>query len=144
MRSLDDASIAGMSEDELRAELSSLRDRYRALHRREQRAVAYTERAGLRNQITRANETAERRSKAWLYEFERVCKTHQVMKEIFELAAKKLNLPHGLYHSVSDLAFGRKYDGGIYANVLLDRKKGGIATFNVKDVVDQAINANAA
>ncbi|MDH1268930.1 hypothetical protein N5C81_14995 [Rhizobium pusense] len=138
MTSLDDRTIDGMSEDELRAALKDLRGRYALMHRRAQCAVPAKDRDGLRALADRWEKAAERRSNAWLREFTRVCSGHRIFRDLYELAAKKLGLPHGMYHSVSDLPFGRRGDGRIYANVYLS-PQGGIETFDVVETVRKAI-----
>lgn len=138
MTSLDDRTIDAMSEGELRAALKELRGRYALMHRRAQVAPPAGEKATYVGRAQRSDAIADRWRDAWMREFNRVLASHRMIKEIYEVAAKKLGLPHGLYHSVSDLPFGRRGDGRLYANVFLT-KQGGIETFDVVDTVRKAI-----
>lgn len=142
--SLDDASIDAMGDEELRSEMKALRDRYRAMHRRAQHSITARDRAEVQRRLDREVSISKRRIEAWHFEFKRVCQSHSIVKKMFEAAARKLGLPHGRYHSVNDLPFRGPYDGNLYANVYLT-PQGGIETFNVLDVVEQAIgNASGA
>jgi len=140
MTSLDDRTIDAMGEDELRSALKDLRGRYVLMHRRAQCAVPARERNGLRLLAERWQQSAERRSKSWMNEFNRVCAGHAVFKDLYKAAAKKLGLPYGRYHSVMDSPFGGKGDGKIYANVYLTQS-GGIETIDVAEAVKKAIAA---
>lgn len=138
MTSLDDRNIDAMSADELKTALKDLRGRYASMHRRAQCAVPARERNGIRLLAERWEQAAERRSQAWLNEFNRVCAGHAVFKDLYEAAARKLGLPYGRYHSVMDSPFGGKGDGKIYANVYLTQR-GGIETIDVAEAVKKAI-----
>lgn len=140
MTSLDDRTIDAMGEDELRSALKDLRGRYVLMHRRAQCAVSARDRQSLQRLADRWKDQCERRGEAWLNEFTRVCAGHAIFQDLYEAAARKLGLPHGSYHSVMDIPFGKQGDGKIYANVYLS-KQGGIETFDVAEAVKKAIAA---
>ena len=117
------------------AEIERLRRKNRELHRRAQ--------AHESEQATLLRETgyheqkrlADMWSKSWKSEFDRLMRTGQEVKTIYEVCAKVLGLPHGRYHSVGDLKFGeRTEECALWANVFTPD---GIETFSVREVVER-------
>jgi hypothetical protein len=138
-----EAEIERLTDELNRARISNTK-----LHRRVQTVESGVFKEELVKDTWRLRNDLAHRTEAWSHSFDRFLATTSSMKTIYEAAAPVLNLPYGKYHSVADFCFtDTKYPyksslaepGSIYANVFLPGM-GGIASYNINDVVVEAIS----
>ena len=124
-----------MNTEELKFENEYLKKRNKELHRRLQQKES-----PLQSEVNRLRLRLEWKERDCSFTFNRLVDAHREMNEIFQMIAPLYNIPCKNIHSVTNSnASDSTLQGGIWANVLID-KKGPVKSYRVINLVRKLVD----